>query len=219
LLSTFKSPWINKDAIIARANLKDLYNLYRQSKIQEHRYIYKAHKKEYNVILKTAKANYIQNIITSSNNTSKVLWEFVNKERGSPNNTRTSNIFNKTFIEMVCKPMPDNKPPHTSNNITNLKDSFILLEITETELIKIIQSMKKKKSAGLDEISTYLLKKKYTSHNKVAVNLVNVSIREGIFPSKLKKSVVKPIYKKGGKKKKMQLIIGQLLLYPLFQRF
>jgi type IV secretory pathway TrbF-like protein len=63
-----------------------------QSKIQEHRDIYKAYKMEYNDILKTAKANYIQNIITSSSNTSKVLWEFVNRERGSPNNTRTSNI-------------------------------------------------------------------------------------------------------------------------------
>jgi hypothetical protein len=57
--------------------------------------------------------------------------------------------------------MPDKKPPHTSNNIANLKDSFVLLEITDTELIKIIQSMKNKKSAGLDDISTYLLKNVY----------------------------------------------------------
>jgi hypothetical protein len=82
------------------------------------------------------------------------LWEFVNRERGSPNNTRISNIhlkveneivtnpsrirniFNKTFIETVCKVMFDEKPPHTSNNITNLKDTFGLLEITETKLIK-----------------------------------------------------------------------------------
>jgi hypothetical protein len=48
--------------------------------------------------------------------------------------------------------MLDKKPPDTSNNITDLKDSFLLLEITQTELIKLIQSMKNKKSAGLDEI-------------------------------------------------------------------
>jgi hypothetical protein len=41
-----KSPWINKDAVIARANVKDLHNLYVQSKTQEHRDIYKAYKKE-----------------------------------------------------------------------------------------------------------------------------------------------------------------------------
>jgi type IV secretory pathway TrbF-like protein len=56
-----------------------------QSKTQEHRDIYKAYKKKYSVIQKTSKANYIQNIMTSSNNTSKVLWKFVNRERGSPN--------------------------------------------------------------------------------------------------------------------------------------
>jgi hypothetical protein len=95
--------------------------------------------------------------------------------------------------------MLDKKTPHRSNNITNLKDSFVLLEITEMELIKIIQSMKNNKSAGLDDISPYLLAKCIPHIIKPLLQLVNVSIREGIFPSKLKKSVVKPIYKKGKK--------------------
>jgi hypothetical protein len=174
---------MNKDAVIARTKLKDLHNLYMQSKIQEHRDIHKAYKKEYNIILKTAKANYIQNIITRSNSTSKVLWEFVNRERGiltgnihlqvgneivtSP--SRTCNIFNKTFLETVSKLMLDENPPQTSNNILSVKDSLVLSEITETELIKIIQSMKNKKSAGLENISPYLPKKMCTSHNKAAV--------------------------------------------------
>jgi hypothetical protein len=119
-----------------------------QSKIQEHRDIYKAYKKEYIVILKTAKVN-IQNIITRSNNTSKVLWEFVSRERGSPNNiltgnihlqvgnkivtspSRTCNIFNKTFIETVSKLLLDKKSPQTSNNIIRVKNSLILLGITD----------------------------------------------------------------------------------------
>jgi hypothetical protein len=75
-----------------------------QSKIQEHRDIYKAYKTEYNVILKTAKANYIQNIITRSNNTSKVLWQFVNRERGPPNNILTGNIHLQVGNEIVTSP-------------------------------------------------------------------------------------------------------------------
>jgi hypothetical protein len=39
----------------------------------------------------------------------------------------------------------------------------------------------------------------YTSHNKADLELVSASIREGIFPSTLKKSVVKPVYKNGTK--------------------
>jgi hypothetical protein len=46
IVSTLKSPWINIDAVIVRAKLKDLYNLYMQSKIQEYRDIYKAYKKD-----------------------------------------------------------------------------------------------------------------------------------------------------------------------------
>jgi hypothetical protein len=52
---------------------------------------------------------------------------------------------------------------------------------------------------------------------KQHLKLVNASIREHIFLSTLKKSVVKPIYKLGIKKK--QTIIIQLLLSQLFQRF
>jgi hypothetical protein len=59
--------------------------------------------------------------------------------------------------------------------------------------------MKNKKSAGLDDISPYLLKKCTPHIIKPLLELVNASIREGIFPSTLKKLVVKPIYKNGTK--------------------
>jgi retron-type reverse transcriptase len=65
-------------------------------------------------------------------------------------------------------------------------------------LIKVIQGMKNKKSTGLDDISPYLLKKCTPHIIKLLLELVNASIKEGTFPSTLKKkSVVKPIYKNG----------------------
>jgi hypothetical protein len=73
-----------------------------------------------------------------------------------------------------------------SNNKMNLKDSFALLEITESEVIKVIQSMKNKKSSGLDDTLPYLFKKCTPYMLKPLLELVNVSIREGIFPSALK---------------------------------
>jgi hypothetical protein len=59
--------------------------------------------------------------------------------------------------------------------------------------------MKNKKSAGLDDISPYLLKKFIPHIIKPLLELINASIREGIFPSKFKKSEVKAIYKSGKK--------------------
>jgi hypothetical protein len=61
--------------------------------------------------------------------------------------------------------------------------------------------MKNKKSAGLDGISLYPLKKCIPHIIKPMLELINASITEGIFPSKLKKSVVKPIYKNGKKRR------------------
>jgi hypothetical protein len=146
------------------------------------------------------------------------LWKFVNWERSSPNNILTGNIhlrvgneivtipsrtcnilvFNKTFIETVSKLILI-IILHKQIITMSVKDSLVLLEITETEFIKIIQRMMNKNSAGLDDVSTYLLKEFIPHIIKLLLELVNASIREGIFPSKLKKSDVKLMYKNGAK--------------------
>jgi hypothetical protein len=77
--------------------------------------------------------------------------------------------------------------------------------------------MKSEKSAGLDDISPYLLKKCVPHIIKLLLELVNASIREGIFPSKLKKSVVKPMYKNGEKEEAINY--RSITLVPAFQRF
>jgi hypothetical protein len=75
--------------------------------------------------------------------------------------SRTCNIFNKTFIETVNKLILDKNllRPQTINSIISLKDLLVLLYITEIELFKVIQGMKNRKLAGLDDVSPYLLKK------------------------------------------------------------
>jgi hypothetical protein len=74
--------------------------------------------------------------------------------------SRTCKIFNKAIVEMGNKLILDNNlnQAQTSNNIVNLKDSFVLLEI-ESDVIKTIHGMNNKKSARLDDISPNLLKK------------------------------------------------------------
>jgi hypothetical protein len=90
---------------------------------------YKAYKKKCNVVIRTAKSNYIQHIRTSSNNTPKI-----NIERGSLNNTltcnihlqvenetvsgssRTYNTFNITFLETINSYTTNFMHSQTSNN-------------------------------------------------------------------------------------------------------
>jgi exonuclease III len=212
-----KPCWINKDVRVAREILRNRYDLYIRFKSYELKNNYKLYKKEYKKIITMTKANYIQKILNRSEGTSKALWRIVNGERDSLNNNLirnislsdgkhivnkpyiVSNIFNKTFVETAKNLILENNIVHsqTSNKIDNLRDSFVLMETTEAGLIKIIGSMASKKSAGLDDISPYLLKKCIPFIVTPLLNLINASIRDGIFPSILKKSVVSPIYKKG----------------------
>ena len=73
------------------------------------------------------------------------------------------------------------------NSFSNIK-----LKYTSTrEIEKIVKSLKTKNSYGYD-VSTRILK------ISAPLNYIcNKSIRSGIFPSRLKYSMVKPIFKKG----------------------
>jgi hypothetical protein len=72
-------------------------------------------------------------------------------------------------------------------------------------LPKVVHSLKSKKSVGLDGISPYSLKKCVHYVLTPLLELVNASIREGIFPSKLKYQYLKEFTQIGPKK--MQTII------------
>jgi ornithine carbamoyltransferase len=56
-------------------------------------------------------------------------------------------------------------------NKVSPKDLFVVLETTEAELTKVIQGMKNKKSAGLDDISPFLLKKMFTLFDKTSIRI------------------------------------------------
>jgi hypothetical protein len=57
--------------------------------------------------------------------------------------------------------------------------------------------MKNKKSTGVDGISSYVLKKCAPYMIRPLLKIINTTIKNGIFSSCLKKSAVKPIFKKG----------------------
>jgi hypothetical protein len=70
--------------------------------------------------------------------------------------------------------------------------------------------------AGFNEISSYLLEKYVPYMIKPLLELATASIREGISPFTLKKSVVKQFIKR---KKRRCLVIIQLYLSQLCQSF
>ena len=67
------------------------------------------------------------------------------------------------------------------------------------EIINIIKSLKTKESYGYDGISTKLLKISANYICSPLTHIFNKALAAGIFPQRLKYSVIKPLFKKDDK--------------------
>jgi hypothetical protein len=105
------------------------------------------------------------------------------------------NIFNVTFLETVNKLLPDKNFMHsqTSSN-TRTQEDWFLLEITETELSKVVQRWRSKKSH-----LTLFIEEICALHVKTTSRIGQCINQRRHLPIHIKKSVVKPIYKNGTK--------------------
>ena len=67
------------------------------------------------------------------------------------------------------------------------------------EINKIIDSLKDKNSSGYDEISTKIVKISKPFIISPLINICNKILAQGIYPERLKFSLIKPVYKSGDK--------------------
>lgn len=72
---------------------------------------------------------------------------------------------------------------------------------TVTEVIEIVHKLKNQKSAGADNFSTMLIKSIAEYISPILCHVINLSFYSGVFPDKLKQSIVVPIYKKSNSSK------------------
>lgn len=82
-------------------------------------------------------------------------------------------------------------------NCNNNGSSFFLKPVDELEIRKIIVTLKNTQATGYDEIRTQIIKDCRYSISLVLAHMINLSFEKGTFPEKLKRSIVKPLYKKG----------------------
>jgi hypothetical protein len=78
--------------------------------------------------------------------------------------------------------------------------SLVIKTFSTKEILNIIKSIKSKDSQGFNEISTKILKISSKYIVSPVTYICNKIILSGIFPDRLKFSIVKPVYKKGDKR-------------------
>ena len=114
-----------------------------------------------------------------------------------------SNIFNEYFTSIGTN-TANTIPSITTNNYSDylvkpVSDSIFLEEITETEIVRTVNSFKNSRSTAIDDLSNFLLKSIINSISSPLCHIFNLSFKKGIFPEPLKTSKVIPIFKKGDK--------------------
>ena len=152
------------------------------------------------------------NFIEKSKNVCKAAWKVINDDMGYNatqefiNEIKTdngmvtnpydiANHFNNYLIQLSNS--NNDNIQNTNKNRTN--NTIFLTPIEDIEIVNIIISLNNTSSVGYDGITTDILKKCVVSIVPVLGYLINLSFQEGNFPSRLKKSVVKPLHKKGEK--------------------
>ncbi|RVE51386.1 hypothetical protein evm_003941 [Chilo suppressalis] len=178
----------------------------------------KAYAKSYNKILKKIVANekrnaYINRLKTSSNKL-KAMWFMINEKIKPANNVRHENIIlNEGNKEVVSPTIVANSFQNyfigiNSKNQTSsyhcpknsLMNSVFLGDISESDVKKVILSLKRNNSCGHDEIPARLLAHCVDEFKNPITFLINQSYNEGIFPDSLKLAIIKPVFKKGNKR-------------------
>ena len=81
--------------------------------------------------------------------------------------------------------------------VKSIDNSIVIVNMSCSEVERVISSLKNLGCAGWDEIPTYLAKKCVYSYLKPLTYLINKSFTEGIFPVELKLAWVVPIFTAG----------------------
>lgn len=168
-------------------------------------------KKQYQLLLRTARSTYYKNRLDRADNKPKITWQIV-QELTNTNNKKSQHVpsgdlhklandFNLHFSKLGLQNCAVNSNSSFPCDIGINPKSIYFAEVTENELISMSKEFKNKNSAGEDKIPLSLLKKCITVFVKPLTDIINASIYQGKFPEQLKHSLVMPLHKKGEKDK------------------
>lgn len=209
--------WINNKIKTSCANKDKLYIKWKNDPNN------KTLKLEYNItrnkvnkIIINTRNNYFRKEIAENKNNPKKLWEILNKLMGkivksvdevitsaflnnSNNEMIIANDFAMEFETSVSNIVPGcDKPLLDESEYMRSQDKSILFKkATPNKIIKIINKLDTKKSAGFDTIRVIDIKMIGNKIVNAIVKLINASIHQGNYPSDLKTGIVRPIHKKG----------------------
>ena len=218
-------PWITS-SIRQRIQQKNkLYRKYENIPSSNNESKYKQHKRLLDKSLKNIEKEYYSNIFKDKYNSANALWKHFgqilggNKGRNSSNVTKLkvggtiltdpSDIAN-TFNEFFCtigenlankieRKKDDPSYKIFLNKEPQVKNSFFISPVTDSDVLEELLKLDPNKSAGPDELRPKIIKASAYGLAKPLSIIFNSSIETGIYPKSFKLAKVIPVYKSEGK--------------------
>ena len=201
-------PWFNDFVKEAKRWKKKCERLMKASGLTVHAQMYKTAKYLSAKAIKDAKASYYNGKITKASGDQKVLFKVVDsllhrKTSVLPSHT-SSKALADDFSNFFHKKIETIRNEFDINGVQTLDDTILvpvqssldaLQSLTEAEVLKIVKASSSA-SCTLDPIPTYLVKECLSELITPITNIVNLSLTTGIFPSKMKAALVRPLIKK-----------------------
>lgn len=216
-----KTKWISNGIKICSRKQRQLLWTYRHNPNTKNRLAFKKYSKLYRRIINLTQKAQNNHFTKTSQNKSKAAWQVINKSKVClpqepiltiQNDKSTfshpldiANEFNKYFIEIIEN---NSKTNHNNTPLTNSRrnvienstsQSLFMLPVSDTDIIKVISSLKNTSTVGYDGISTRVIKDVKEVIATPLSHIINLCISDGVFPTSLKKAVIKPIYKNNDK--------------------
>lgn len=201
----FTNNWFNKDLELLREQVYFFNDLYRTYQTQNLRELKNSVRKIYQSEIRIAKMNNVNNYISRSSNKSRATWNCINYLKGRPNVTETCSIgadeFNHYFVN-VAENLIHESPASAVDPIEITPQCgenfcFKLTEISFNETRDTIDSLRNNNSTDFYGFNTTLLKVIKDIIVVPLTKLINLGIRNSVYPSAFKISKVVPVFKGG----------------------
>jgi hypothetical protein len=210
--------WITAGIKVSSQRLKSLRLIKNKNNDTEFLDYFKNYKRIFYKVCRAAKRNCFKSLILkSSSNKTKSTWKFINSyvrpnesddsivlehsDRILTNPIDVANLLNDLFNENTPAPKLDYHPDITKYSASVVQTCYIE-PVSEIEMLGILNSFKNKRAVGFDGISCELLLRFKEFLLSPITHIVNESLRQGVFPERLKLGVIKPLCKNLNKSKR-----------------
>lgn len=225
-----KQTWISRGVKLCSRKKRTLLWKYRSNPTIQNKIYFKKYSKLFKTIINKTKCAQNTYKIKTSKNKSKTTWQLINNKKfnlpkhninkirngnkyiTSPNGIAT--LFNNYFVDKIQP--SSSQSGRVNKHIVSRKDSMFMLPSMPQDIQKIINSLKNTNSVGYDGFSTKIIKEVSSDICGPLSHIINLCITEGVFPDALKKSVVKPLFKK--QDKELVEFYRPISLIPIFSK-